>query len=129
MIDSKGSGEIGVNPRTPDKWYLVFQQEPGFLTTLCFDPETRKIYPQEITDENFVASLEVPEDIVGIFKTMLNQSGWTRIANKLGGEPKKVTWKDREYKLCLTCKKQGMETRTRSKTGYCRKHRPNPKYL
>ena len=91
MINSRKSGEIGVNPHTPDKWYLVFQQEPGFLTTLCFDPETRKVYPQEITDENFVASLEVPEDIVRMFKeyAIALASDWTKIAKKLGGEPKK----------------------------------------
>jgi hypothetical protein len=91
MINSRKSGEIGVNPHTPDhKWYLVFQQECGFLTTLCFDSETRKCYLQEIADENFVASPEVPEDIARLFKeyAVALASDWNRIANKLGSESK-----------------------------------------
>jgi hypothetical protein len=91
QTNGRSPGEIGANPYTPDhKWYLVVQQERGFLTTICFDPETRKFYPQEIADENF-APLEVPEDIVKLFKgyAIASASDWSKIANKLGGEPKK----------------------------------------
>ena len=92
QINGRSPGEIGANPYTPDrKWYLVVQQEHGFLTTICFDPETRKFYPQEIADENFLTPLEVPEDIVKLFKdyAIASASDWGKIANKLGGESKK----------------------------------------
>ena len=36
-------------------------------------------------------------------------------------------WSDRPSSNCPTCLRQGKKTETRSLTGYCRKHRPNPK--
>ena len=92
QINGRSPGDIGVNPYVPSGcWYIVITQENGYLKTICLNTKDGSFSHQEVSDENLTTPLEVPEDIVKLFKeyAIASASDWSKIANKLGGEPKK----------------------------------------